>query len=97
MSRTELQPLLSERWKPRPSVISVTRDDETIILDAETSHYYALTGVGGRIWELLCDSWPINAIIDQIAQESHELRTVIDLDVRALVSELQARLLVVVA
>jgi hypothetical protein len=28
-------------------------DDETIVLSLDTGEYYGLSGVGGRIWELL--------------------------------------------
>jgi hypothetical protein len=46
-----------------PDVTHETIDNEAVIINLETGHYYSLQGSGAEIWTLLATHAPIDAIV----------------------------------
>jgi hypothetical protein len=49
--------------------ISADLDGEAVVLGMDKGMYYGLGGVGGRIWELLCEPRSVSDIRDTIVGE----------------------------
>jgi hypothetical protein len=47
--------LPSDNLVRAPDLIATDMDGETVMMDVESGIYFGLSGVGGRIWELLED------------------------------------------
>lgn len=57
-------------YQPNPNVVSTTLDDEeAVLLDLETRRYYSLNETGARIWTLLKDDQPVDAIAEALNAE----------------------------
>jgi len=50
-------------------VISVTRGDQTILLDGLDGRHQVLTGVGSRVWQLLSERAVMPAVVSRLADE----------------------------
>ena len=46
-----------------------TIGDETIVLSLPTSHYFTITGVGSRLFELLAEDTSLDELIGTITDE----------------------------
>ena len=44
-------------------------DNETVVLNMETSEYYSANSTGAEIWELLDKKYPLKKIVDFIIHE----------------------------
>jgi hypothetical protein len=50
-------------------VLSQQVSETVVLLDPEDGHYYTLSGVGGRIWQLCDGSLTVEQLIDRIGTE----------------------------
>ncbi|PXY37840.1 PqqD family protein [Prauserella flavalba] len=71
-----------------------TIGDETIVLSLATSRYFAITGVGTRLFELLAEETSVDALVGTIVAEYDVDDATARRDVEAFVERLRdARLL----
>ncbi len=94
MESSTARAMSSERLRPHPHVISVRHGDSTALLDVRRGQYYALKGIGGRIWELLCTDRPISDIVAILGTEYDASPDTLLADVTDLLGQLQAMELV---
>jgi len=67
---------------------------ETIVLDLPSSQYFAITGIGSRVFELLTEERTLDDLVTAILTEYEVAETVARRDVEAFVDRLrQAQLL----
>ena len=59
----------NELLKTSPNVAWRKIEDQVVILDLQTSHYYSLNNVGSRIWELLQEGQAEDSVIAAIEAE----------------------------
>jgi len=52
-----------------PHVRATAQGDQTVLLDIEHGHYYALNEVGSRIWNMMCEGVPFAEIVDRVCTE----------------------------
>ena len=78
----------------KDSVVFRELDGEAVILDLDTGTYYGLNETGTRIWQLLGEGADTRAIVETVAREYDAEPAAIERDVARLLSELQARHLV---
>jgi hypothetical protein len=72
----------------------VRMDDQIIVADMRSGHYFGLDGVGARVWELLGQRATRNGIIDRLLAEYEVSRDVLERDVESLLRDLLDRRLV---
>jgi len=70
---------------------------ETVILDPTSGRYFGLDGVGARVWELLQEPTSLALLIATVTAEYEVDPATCERDLRALVTDLDAKGLVVVA
>jgi hypothetical protein len=70
--------------------VSTAIPDETVILDARAGRYFALPGVGARVWELLATSTTLGDLVATITREYDIDATTCEHDLRSLLNDLQA-------
>jgi hypothetical protein len=70
--------------------VSTTIPDETVVLDARAGRYFALPGVGARVWALLAAPTTLGALVATITDEYDVDAATCDRDLRSLVHELHA-------
>ncbi|MBI4374896.1 MAG: PqqD family protein [Elusimicrobia bacterium] len=75
-------------WKVPASIAWRKVEDQAIVLDLESSHYYSLDPIGTRIWELLCEGRAAHEIAADLALEYDAPAEKIKRDVSELVREL---------
>ena len=56
-------------YRPQPTVLSTTLDEETILLDLETGSYFGLNETGARIWTLLDGRRDTQTVSSLVANE----------------------------
>jgi len=78
-------------------VLATTFEDEVVLLNLADGVYYGLDGVGARIWTLIQRPASLSQISEALRQEYQVERAQCEADLRALIAELEARGLVVVA
>ncbi len=69
-------------------------DDEAVVLNLDSGHYYILNETGCRIWELLDGKSSIDDIADKICQEYEVDRNAAQKDTVRIISELEEEKLV---
>jgi hypothetical protein len=77
-------------------VLSRKAGDETVLLNLENEQYYALDGVGSRLWELVEEGTTVTAAVAKLGSEYPVERDVLEGDVKALVADLRQNGLIVV-
>ena len=82
-------------FQPHPDVLFREIDNECVLLDLGSGTYFGLNEVGTRIWNLLREGLPEDAIVRTIAEEYEGDAVTIRADVRRLLSELESRKLIV--
>lgn len=50
----------------KPDLLTSMMDDETVMLDVESGHYFGLSGVGPHIWTLLEQDRSAEAIVASV-------------------------------
>lgn len=85
----------STRIRAAAHPVSTATEEETVVLDPERSRYYALAGVGQRVWSLLQEPCTLGELRDAVvaAYDVEPARCLEDL--RALVRQFDAAGLVV--
>lgn len=78
----------------RPNQVSSRVGDELVILDLDSSMYYSLDPVGARIFELLQEPTPLDALVEQVTAEFDVDPRTAGADLLALVDTLVAEKLV---
>lgn len=63
-------------------------DGEVVILNLDTEVYFALQGVGLRVWELMDEETSVSAIVDRLEAEYEVERARLQADVDAFVGTL---------
>ena len=53
-------------------------DNETVVLNLETSEYYSANETGAEIWEFLEKNYPVKKIVDFITQEYDESPKIVE-------------------
>jgi hypothetical protein len=66
-----------------------------VLLDVKSGHYYALDGVGGRVWELCDGARSVRQIAEVVSNEYDTGGHEVEDDVVALISELAGESLLV--
>lgn len=72
-----------------PNVVFKRVGDEAVLLDFERGIYYGLDGAGVRIWELIAEKKPLDAIAEELTAEYDVALEQVRADVEALVDELE--------
>jgi hypothetical protein len=89
---------MGERFRVNaPAVVSEVIDGEAIVMRLDTGTYYSLAGAGAELWGLLGRSLDVPAIVDWACATFDGPREAIAEAVHALVAELAAEGLLVVA
>ena len=78
-------------------VYSERVEDETILLELDSGHYYGLDAVASRMWELLGELGSTDAVVQAVIEEFDVTREQLTHDVEELVRELARRNLVVIS
>jgi hypothetical protein len=80
----------------RPSDHAVFRevDDDAVVLDATTGHYFGLDPVGKRVWQLIDQLGDLRAVHDALVREFEVSSDEARRDLLALVAELSDKGLV---
>jgi hypothetical protein len=81
--------------RPHPDVLFREIDNECVLLDLGSGTYFGLNELGTRIWTLLREGLPEDAIVRTLAEEYESDIETIGADVRRLLSELESRKLIV--
>lgn len=77
------------------TVIAQTIAGETVILDIDAGLYFGLDPIGARIWQLMAEGAPLNAVADQMMMEYEVSREQLERDVDDLITKLLENSLVV--
>lgn len=83
------------RFRVSDNVIAQTIAGETVILDIEAGLYFGLDSTGARIWELMVEGAPLNAVADQMMAEYDVSRDQLERDIDTLMTALLEKSLVV--
>jgi hypothetical protein len=52
-----------------PGLIATDMDGETVMMDMETGAYFGLSGVGGRVWDLLAEPHSPSELAEVLVSE----------------------------
>lgn len=66
-------------------------DGEVVILNLDTEVYFALEGVGRRIWQLMDETPSLSAILDRLENEYEVERAQLQADVESFAAVLAAK------
>ncbi|WP_374405289.1 PqqD family protein [Pelagerythrobacter sp.] len=50
-------------------LVESAMDEETVMLDIESGHYFGLSGVGPRLWTLLEEDRRAGVLVDRVREE----------------------------
>lgn len=89
-------PSLSSHIRARPDLLSTEVDGEAVMMDVESGHYFTLDAIGTRIWKALADRVEVAALCRSLETEFDAPLAVIERDVLALLTDLEARNLITV-
>jgi hypothetical protein len=78
-----------------PDVTHEVIDDEAVIINLETGHYYSPQGTGADIWTLVTAEASVGAIVDHLTQSYACERSEIEPIVSSLIAQLQEERLIV--
>ena len=78
-----------------PDVIFRELAGESVVLDLSSGRYFGLNGVGTRVWQLIGQGEPVEALLRAVAAEYQADAPTIERDVLALLDDLTTRGLVV--
>lgn len=81
-------------FRPRPSVVTTTFDDESVLLDLSSGRYFSLNETGTRIWQLLCEEAGLDEIVSTLAAEYRVTADEVRNDAEELLMQLRAEGLV---
>ncbi len=87
---------LSSIVRAVPDMLTADVDGETVMMDAESGHYYNLDPIGSRIWHALAEPTRVDALCDRLAADYDAPIELIRKDVLALLESLNERKLLVV-
>lgn len=80
---------LSSKYRVSDNVLARTVGSETILFDLKSSSYHSLNEVGGRFWKLVQEDRNIEQILSILMEEFEVDRQRLELDLGALVGELE--------
>jgi len=80
-----------------PDVMARQVGDETVILDLASGNYFGLDPVGARIWQLIGEGKPLEAVCETLLDEYEVSAEQAREDLARLVGQLQAQGLVSIA
>lgn len=89
-----MQLTLASKIKICDAIISHPLDDEKIMVNIETGHYFGVGRTARRIWELIETPVTVSALCDQLAEEFNGEREQIERDVIAFLQDLESEGLV---
>ena len=72
----------------------VRMDDQVIVADMRSGHYFGLDGIGARLWELIGEHLDLDTIVERLYSEYEVSMEVLRRDVGELLQELVRRGLV---
>jgi len=75
----------------RPDVVFRQLDDEAVLLDLKSGKYFGLNEVGARVWQLVAETRALADILETLAAEYQEERSVLQRDLLEIAGELCAR------
>jgi hypothetical protein len=70
--------------------VSTAIPEETVILDARAGRYFALPGVGARVWELLAAPTTLGALVATVTDEYDIDAATCERDLRSLLNDLRS-------
>ena len=77
-----------------PEQLSCDLDGDAALLNLKSGFYYGLTGVGGRIWELMRERRSVRQVLNQLLAEYDVDAASCERDLIALIGQLAAEGLV---
>lgn len=78
-----------------PDVIFRELAGESVVLDLSSGRYFGLNDVGTRVWQLIGEGQPVDAVLQAVVAEYRADAPTIERDVLALLDDLTTRGLVV--
>lgn len=87
---------LSSVVRAMPDMLTADVDGETVMMDAESGHYYNLDPIGSRIWHALAEPTRVDALCEQLAADYEAPVEVIRKDVLTLLETLEERKLLLI-
>jgi len=87
---------LSSVVRAVPDMLTADVDGETVMMDAESGHYYNLDPIGSRIWHALAEATRVDALCEQLAADYEAPVEVIRKDVLVLLEALNERKLLLI-
>ncbi len=82
--------LYADRKYQRTSeIVSADMDGETVIMSLEANAYFGITGIGGRVWDMLEQPQTIDALVEHICLEFDVSRDICRRDVTLLLLDLE--------
>jgi hypothetical protein len=81
---------MNDKYEPASHVAWRRVDEEVVVLDLNTSVYYAFNESAARIWELLCDGKSLERVVETIVAEFDSPPATVKKDVQALLKDLRA-------
>jgi hypothetical protein len=75
---------------PRDGVVVQQAESELVLLDLEAGTYFALSGVGGRVWALCDGTRCVEDVVQQVLAEFEAPAETVRADVTSLLAELSA-------
>lgn len=79
---------LGSRPKHGTHVVAKQGDNELLLLNARTGHYYTLDDVGSTVWNLCDGSRTVSQVVAAIVEEFDAPAATIEADVLALLRDL---------
>ena len=79
---------MNDRYKVASHIAWRRVEDEVVVLDLNTSVYYALNDAGARIWELLSEGKSLDEVVDVLVEEYETDGKTADKDARSFLKDL---------
>ena len=71
-----------------PDLVATDMDGDTVMMSIERGHYYGISGVGTRVWELLADTTCIADIARAVCVEFDVYETTCETDMQKFIDDL---------
>ena len=81
-------------YQRAPDVVSADMDGEPVIMSLQENAYFGITGIGGRIWDMLEVPQSLDSIVEHVCAEYDVDPETCRRDVTLLLLDLHARGLV---
>ena len=87
---------MEEYYRRNPEIIATEMDDDLVMMDVESGHYFNIRGSGARIWELTKAPVTETAIVRTLCAECDVDEATCRADVQKFLTELREAGLILV-